>query len=317
MGENKYVLDQLTFSVRKAGINVGRIVWKVLSVLLASVSMTVVAYAFFALFLSTDLERRLKRENRMYEQVYPMLQPKQELLTDAIASLQSRDNAIYETVFHTQAPNPDPVGAFGQISGADTIPDSKMVAYTARKSESLTGVCDSVETSFARIFEAVSDSSFVAPPLDLPVKGISYAQIGASEGRKLNLFYKTYVHHAGLDIIAPQGAPVCVSADGTVADVQKSVKGEGNRLVITHKGGYQTTYSHLLEMDVKKGQKVARGQKIGTVGMTGSSYSPHLHYEVLRDGEFLDPVTCLFASLSPDEYANMLYMAVNTVQSMD
>ena len=317
MGENKYVLDQLTFSIRKAGVNVGRIVWKIVSVLLASVSMIVVAYALFALCFSTDTERRLKRENRMYEQVYPMLQPKQDLLTDAIASLQARDNSVYETIFHTQAPNPDPVGALSQISGADTIPDAKMVAYTARKSDALVSACDSVEAAFSRIFRTVADSSFIAPPLDLPVKGISYSQIGASEGRKLNLFYKTYIHHSGLDIIAPQGSPVYAAADGTVTEVRKSVKGEGNKVTIAHKGGCSTAYSHLLEMDVKTGQKVTRGQKIGSVGMTGSSYSPHLHYEVLRGGEHLDPVTFLFASISPDEYANMLYMAVNTLQSMD
>lgn len=317
MGENKYVLDQLTFSIRKAGVNVGRIVWKVISVLLASVSMIVVAYTLFALFFSTDTERRLKRENRMYEKVYPMLQPKQELLSDAVASLQLRDNGVYESVFHTQAPNPDPVGALGQISGADTIPDAKMVAYTTLKSERLVSVCDSVEAAFARIYAAVSDPAFVAPPLDLPVKGISYSQIGASEGRKLNLFYKTYVHHSGLDIIAPQGTPVCAAAGGTVIEARRSVKGEGNNVVISHKGGYRTVYSHLLEINVKKGQSVVRGQRIGSVGMTGSSYSPHLHYEVRRGDDILDPVTFLFADVSPDEYADMLYMAVNTEQSMD
>ena len=86
---------------------------------------------------------------------------------------------------------------------------------------------------------------------------------------------------------------------------------------IKHKSGYTTHYCHLDDMYVKRGQKVSRGQKIGTVGMTGKAYAPHLHYEVLKDGVHLDPVNYIFASVTPGEYANMLFMAVNTKQSMD
>ena len=86
---------------------------------------------------------------------------------------------------------------------------------------------------------------------------------------------------------------------------------------IKHAGGYTTHYAHLDNVYVLKGQKVRRGQKIGTVGMTGKSYAPHLHFEVLRDGVHMDPVNYIFASVGPDEYANMLYMSVNTMQSMD
>ena len=76
-------------------------------------------------------------------------------------------------------------------------------------------------------------------------------------------------------------------------------------------------YAHLSDISVKKDQKVTKGQKIGSVGMSGASYAPHLHYEVLKDGEYMDPVNYIFASVSPEEYANMLFMAVNTQQSMD
>jgi len=315
MSGDKYVFDQLTFTIRKAGVNVGRIVWKVVSVLLSAMSLIVVGYAFFALFVSTDTERRLKRENRMYDKMYPMLQPKEELLADAVAGLQHRDASLYEQVFHTTVP--DPEGFSGMTLGADTIPDSKMVGYTAAKSEMLVSVADSVEATFARIFSVIADSSFVAPPLDIPVADISYPQIGASCGWKLNPFFKTYVRHEGLDIIAPQGTPVLAAASGTVVLVSRSVKGSGNRVVIAHKGGYRTVYCHLLDISVTNGSRVSRGQRIGTVGMTGQSYSPHLHYEVQLRGNNVNPVNHIFASVSPEEYHKMLYMAANTEQSMD
>ena len=53
------------------------------------------------------------------------------------------------------------------------------------------------------------------------------------------------------------------------------------------------------------------------MGMSGKSFAPHLHYELTHDGRLLDPVHYLFASVTPADYANMLYMAVNTMQSMD
>jgi murein DD-endopeptidase MepM/ murein hydrolase activator NlpD len=76
-------------------------------------------------------------------------------------------------------------------------------------------------------------------------------------------------------------------------------------------------YAHLESMKVRSGQRVRAGQQIGTVGMSGQAVAPHLHYEVRKDGAALNPVGCFFASVSPDEFANMLYMSVNTMQSMD
>ena len=70
-------------------------------------------------------------------------------------------------------------------------------------------------------------------------------------------------------------------------------------------------------MTVKQGQSVKKGQKIGTVGMTGSSLAPHLHYEILLGSRYLDPVAYVFGSVSPEEYTNMLYVAASTQQSMD
>ena len=70
-------------------------------------------------------------------------------------------------------------------------------------------------------------------------------------------------------------------------------------------------------MQVRKGVQVRKGACVGYVGISGNSFAPHLYYEVLKDGEYLDPVNFMFASVSPNEYMNMLYMSVSTGQSMD
>jgi murein DD-endopeptidase MepM/ murein hydrolase activator NlpD len=136
-------------------------------------------------------------------------------------------------------------------------------------------------------------------------------------GSKINPFYKVAMTHNGLDLIAPAGEAVYAAADGVVSEVTMSKKGLGNVVAIDHGNGYKTRYAHLADVVVRKGRKVKKGTKIGSVGVSGNSFAPHLHYEVLRDTLILDPVNYLFASVTPEEYLNMVIMSVSTGQSMD
>ena len=88
-------------------------------------------------------------------------------------------------------------------------------------------------------------------------------------------------------------------------------------MVIDHENGYFTRYAHLADVEAARGRRVKRGTRIGHVGVSGNSFAPHLHYEVLRDTVVLDPVNHLFASLTPEEYLNVMIMSVSTGQSMD
>ena len=123
--------------------------------------------------------------------------------------------------------------------------------------------------------------------------------------------------HGGLDLISQQGDPVYASADGVVKNVDHSTKGLGNVVTIDHGNGFITRYAHLENTRVSKGQKVTRDKQIGQVGMSGNSFAPHLHYEVLKDTLRVDPLNFLFASVSPEDYMGMLFMSSNTGQSMD
>ena len=155
------------------------------------------------------------------------------------------------------------------------------------------------------------------PPMTNPIGNFSFAQTGASVGDKINPFYKVSIRHNGLDLIAPAGEPVYASADGVVRNVIRSRKGLGNVVEIDHGNGYVTRYGHLADVEVRKGRQLEKGTRIGYVGVSGNSFAPHLHYEVLRDTLILDPVNHLFASVNPEEYMNILIMAVSTGQSLD
>ena len=308
--------DSRSFSFRKVRRDVGRAASFVSGYLAATLAAAVLAYAVFAIFFSTDTEKALRREIRMYERLYPDLAPKAELIRDAVAGLQHKDNEIYEQVFHTSAPDLDPTGRLDFLFASDTIPDERLTSYARDKADSLLRLASGVDAAFVKIFEALEDSSLVRPPMKLPLRDVSFPQVGASIGSRLDPFFKAYVWHEGLDFIVLRGTPVYAAADGEVIS-SGSTKKSGNSVEIRHAGDYVTVYSHLESRGVRAGQTVKAGQQIGTVGMSGRSFAPHLHYELRLDGRTLDPVNYFFGSVGPAEYANMLYMSANTQQSMD
>lgn len=312
-----YFLDKNDIKVKKKRTSPWIILRKTLVFILATMSVAVIYYIIFALIFSTGEEQKLKNENRLYSQEYPELARKEALLSDVIEGLQLKDDRIYEEIFKTAAPNVDPMESVDFLAGLDTLPDMDLVKYTDRKLGKLSEVGSRVDENFEAIMKAVTDSGFVMPPMHNPLKDFSFAQTGASVGYKINPFYKVEIQHNGLDMIASSGVPVYATADGVISKVTRSRKGLGNVVEIDHGNGYMTRYAHLSDVIAVKGRKVKRGTHIGNVGVSGSSFAPHLHYEVVRDTVVLDPVNHLFATVTPEEYMNILVMSITTGQSMD
>ena len=285
--------------------------------LAATVTVAVGFYVLLALFFSTEEEKKLQQENDLYTAYYPELREKERLLTDVVRGLEVKDDALYRQIFQTEAPSVDALTAADMISFSDSLSENFFLSYSASKSESLMRMAGNVEDSFGEIFRALAARKDTVPPLALPLKGMSYVQTGASVGQRHNPLYKVDMNHGGIDLVAPQGSPVFASADGVVRSVTRSNKGLGNVVEVDHRNGYRTRYALLGEISVSQGRSVKRGQKIGTVGISSTTFAPHLHYAVLRGDEVQDPVHYLFSSVSPEEYARMLYLAVSTRQSLD
>ena len=95
--------------------------------------------------------------------------------------------------------------------------------------------------------------------------------------------------HAGIDLIAPSGAPVGAAAPGRVVFAGFAVGGWGNLVIVAHAGGVRTMYAHLRTVTVRPNQAVGTGASLGTVGATGHAFGPHLHFEVRVRGAAVDP----------------------------
>ncbi|MCX7657027.1 MAG: LysM peptidoglycan-binding domain-containing M23 family metallopeptidase [Treponemataceae bacterium] len=122
----------------------------------------------------------------------------------------------------------------------------------------------------------------------MPIKG----RISSPYGWREDPFTGDRRFHAAIDIVAPLGTPVPASREGRVAAVGFNMV-YGNYVILSHDGGYQTMYAHLDSVRVQKGQSLSQGAIIGTVGTTGYSTGPHLHFGVFKNGQAINPLSVL------------------------
>ena len=120
-----------------------------------------------------------------------------------------------------------------------------------------------------------------------PISGDIY--ITSSFGERIHPIYHQFKFHTGVDIRCSIQTRVYSTADGVI-EFAGYKRGYGNYIVINHGGGYKTAYAHLSTIWVEEGQNISRGHLIGYSGNSGNSTGPHLHYEVIRNYRFVDPV---------------------------
>ena len=163
---------------------------------------------------------------------------------------------------------------------------------------------NSVRTAIEKIDLRVSDIDRSIPllkePLSLALVSLSNLPNGvplagpytlSSEyGMRVDPLTNRGALHSGVDFSAPIGTPVLSAAPGVVTKVVEGDPGYGNFIEISHPKGIVTKYAHLNEILVRPFQTLNKGDLIGTVGSTGRSSGPHLHFEILANGEFVDPM---------------------------
>lgn len=280
--------------------------------------LTVCMYhVILSLVLTTDTDRAVAKENRMYEELYSEMRSQERLLRGTIRDLELRDDEIYNNLFNTSVPSLNDLPSVLLSDDAENLKETDIFSAVAFKINKIESSAQTVEDNFRRVFELCGEGGVSVPPMVIPVEGFSVARTGASVGMKVSPFYKVASFHDGLDLIAPVGTNVLAGGAGVVMKVDRSTKADGTVVIIDHGNGYTTRYSHLATVNVVSGRKVKAGTKIGTVGMTGKSFAPHLHYVLMHDGNVCDPVNYLFSSITPQEYATMLVLSSSTAQQMD
>jgi murein DD-endopeptidase MepM/ murein hydrolase activator NlpD len=109
-------------------------------------------------------------------------------------------------------------------------------------------------------------------------------------GYRIHPIFKSRKMHTGIDLAASTGTPIYASGDGVV-QLAGWESGYGKKVEIKHVNGFETGYGHMSQIAVSAGDRVRQGQIIGYVGSTGYSTGPHLHFEILINGNFVDPLS--------------------------
>ena len=134
-------------------------------------------------------------------------------------------------------------------------------------------------------------------------------RIASGYGTRIDPFLKVRRMHYGQDFSIKKGTPIYATADGRVSIVKSSFGGLGKYIYLDHGNGYKTVYGHLDKFNVRRGQKVKRGELIAYSGNSGRSTAPHLHYEVHKNGKKLNPINFFFNDLTPNEYEEVIKLA--------
>lgn len=323
MPRSKYRFDPESLSFDRIRLGFKGLIIKMITYFFAGVVISLTFYFVFSQFFDSPKERILKRENEQMRLQYEILQKKLDQVGDVLQDLQQRDDNIYRTIFEAE-PIPRSVreagfGGVNRYADLEGYENSNLVIATAQKLDKILKQIYVQSKSYDLIIPLAinKEEMLKCIPAIQPVANKGLERTSSGYGWRIHPWYKTKVFHYGLDFAAPVGTEVYTTGDGVIESADHSLRGYGNCVIIDHGFGYKTLYAHLSEFKVMAGQKVKRGMVIGLVGSTGLSTGPHLHYEVIKGSEKINPINYFFNDLTPEQYDQIITLSNNNGQTLD
>lgn len=325
MSKVKYYYDSDNLAYRKIKPKKGRKFAVVALFLLASALFGFICLVLLVNtpFFSTPKDKIQAREIDNMKLQYAILDKKVDVIEEALSDVEDRDNTIYRVYFNT-ASIADEVRKAGfknknrykQLEGYN---NSDLVINSSKKVDGLSKQLAIQSKSLDEILKLAKakDKFLVSIPAIQPIKNEQLRHMASGFGYRSDPFTKARKFHAGMDFSATVGTPVFATADGVIDRADAGSSGYGNHIVIQHGYGYETLYGHLSRYNCRPGKKVKRGDIIGYVGSTGRSQAPHLHYEVHKNKEVVNPLNFYYGNISAAEYTAITKVANQENQSLD
>ncbi len=321
--QKRYIFNQLTQDFEVLETSKSRTFMRIL---LITLSVLGVAFLFAILlftFIKSPKEKAQARELEYMKLKYEILNDRLDDLEALMTDMEQRDNNLYRVMFEAD-PIPSQVRRSG-FSDADRYADlygymnSDLVLSAARKMDVIASQLYNQSVSYDSLFVMARNKADMLAhiPAIFPLKETEVKYISSYFGYRPDPIYKIEKFHSGMDFTAALGTEAYATGDGVVYDVERNDWGYGNVVILDHGYGYKTRYAHLLKPAVRKGQKVKRGQLIGYIGATGKATGVHLHYEVLKNDNQIDPINFFYQDLTPDEYNQILEQSTLPTQTMD
>ena len=288
----------------------------------ALVTATIISLLAFR-FVGSPNEKLLRAENERMKDRYRQLNEKTKKIEQQMKELETRDNDVYRSIFEA-SPIPDSARLKDlekeqQIAKVEGMEQNDLVNSIIESINNMGSRIKSQQTSYKEIGTMLQNKEklLAATPAIQPVSNKDLKRIASGYGYRIDPVYKTVKLHPGLDFTAPAGTPIYATADGTIEFSGNRGDGYGNNVIINHGFGYKTLYGHMYRIKARGGQRVKRGEVIGWVGSTGKSTGPHCHYEVIKNGNKIDPIYFFYNDLTPEQFDRLLKLAAAANQSFD
>ena len=288
---------------------------KGIAVFAASVAVAFLYIWLYTAVLGWDLPKTafLKKTNARLCSNLELLNRQLDSDAEYLESLQSRDNDIYRSVFGmAEIPAEVRNAGFGGVNRYEylkAIDRTGLMTRTERRLDILTKKAYLQSNSFDEI-ESVAkkagDLALCIPSMPPVVPDRNTYRISSSFGYRSDPFLGTTRRHTGMDFACHIGNRVYATADGVVENVRVDSYGYGKYVIIDHGFGYKTRYAHLSSIQVEEGMKVTRGTLIALSGNSGRSSGPHLHYEVIYKGGYVNPMNYMDLGMSVEEYSQLI-----------
>lgn len=325
MTKVKYYYDPETLSYRRIEPRKGKKIVTVFLFLLASFLFGSIGLAVLlnTNIVNTPRELAQERELNNYKFQFDILTKKMAHMEDVLSNIEDRDNNIYRLYFEANPiPQEQRMAGFGGVNRYNSLEgfdNSEIVIKTTKKLEQLQKRMVVQSKSLDEITELAKEKEklLASIPAIQPLANKELTRMASGYGWRSDPFTKARKMHWGMDFTAPKGTPVYATGNGVVTRADNNSSGYGEHVRIDHGFGYMSLYGHLSKYNVRKGQKVERGDIIGFVGSTGRSEAPHLHYEIFKDNERINPINFYYGSLSAEEFESMLKVATQENQSLD
>ncbi len=271
-------------------------------------TLATVVLGFTIVSKSVDLTRleRLERRNQALVEEISRAQQNLAVLQDTIAAISNRDQQI-RLLAGLDPIDPDVQqagigGPIGPSSERELLlgetAEGQRALQLGMELSSLLRRANLVAASFDVVVDSLQThkSRLERTPSIMPTMGWLTSRFTRE---RFHPIHHEARPHQGIDVAAPIGTPIVAPADGRVIDVSTN-GGYGKMLTVDHGNGVVTRYAHCSKILVKVGQRVRRNEKIALVGKTGLATAPHLHYEVIRSGRFVDPWTFILPDIIVD-----------------
>ncbi len=307
-GEKSYIFNEETRSYEIDRRSVRAPLLKTGAVLVAGLVFFLLYFFVFNQILGYETPKALflQSRNEALAGQIAQLDDRIEMEEQELRDLALRDNLVYRPVFGmAEIPFETRSTGFGEERYAEYLglDHQDLMTATARRMDMLAHAAyiQSVSYDEVKVLSARAGDMASCIPSIYPVNPKT-VQLTSPFGARYHPIRQAIVVHEGVDLAGPAGQPVYATGDGVVESTQINFSGYGNVIVIDHGFGYKTRYAHLKEIKVTEGQVVIRGDRIGTLGSSGLSTGPHLHYEVIYRGVQINPWNYLNPDISPEEY---------------